>query len=381
MHKTRSAGPVRILFLAVGMGIGGTERQIYELLRGIPRPLFDPRLGILEEGGALLDRVRSLDLPIVPFKRIGKWDLSAFRLIHRYLKTERIDIIHTFLSPATVFGLGAAALAGNTIRVGSLRSSGTTRTDLRYRLLSGVERWLMRRCDAVVCNSMAGARWGEELGLAPSILHVIYNGIDSSELQTNMEIQSLGIPNDAPVIGMVANFEADKGHAQLIDAAERLISRRPNLTCVFIGDGPARGPLLERVRRQGLSQNILFPGVAYPATPWISRFDVAVLLSQQREGSSNFLVEAMFLGIPVVCSRVGGNAEVVVHDETGIVVDGRDPIEIEQALESLLGDPKRQKRMGDLGRRRAEVMFASAKMVQQHVDLYLQLMRKKDGGK
>ena len=140
----------------------------------------------------------------------------------------------------------------------------------------------------------------------------------------------LGIHPESPVVGMVANVREIKGHSYLLQAASIIHRSNPNAQFLMVGyDMKKSAFTIAGLKRQGeemgIYQNLHFLGGREDVADLISIFDVAVLASLS-EGFSNVILEYMASSKPVVATEVGGNPEIVVHGETGLLVppaDGR----------------------------------------------------------
>jgi glycosyltransferase involved in cell wall biosynthesis len=155
-----------------------------------------------------------------------------------------------------------------------------------------------------------------------------------------------------------------KGIKNLVQAMPRILTTMPKVMLVVVGDGPERDRLKEEVRRLGLSGNVIFAGKV--AENKLLRLyeisDVFVLPAivdsdGNTEGLGVVLLEAMSTQKPVVASRVGGIPEVVVHKQTGILVEPGNPDELARAITYLLKNDQISVKMGRKGRQRAEQIF------------------------
>jgi glycosyltransferase involved in cell wall biosynthesis len=181
--------------------------------------------------------------------------------------------------------------------------------------------------------------------------------------------RSWNVPEDAPVVGVVAGLKPVKNHALLLDAAVGLIPRFPGLVLVFAGDGPLRAELEARARRLGLDDSLRLLGFRSDLSEVYAGLDVVALTSDS-EGMPLALVEAMAAARPVVASRVGGVPEVVVDGVTGIVFPAGDREALAGALAGLLADPERRRAMGEAGRRRYEERYTLERMAAAYASLY-----------
>lgn len=198
--------------------------------------------------------------------------------------------------------------------------------------------------------------------VAPASVHQIkrlYNGIDLSRFTPRSEARRKGL------IIAVGRLVEKKGFGDLLSACE--ILRRTDLEfhCRIIGDGPLRETLESRIAALGIDDHveIVGPQPQEKLLDMMREASLAVLPcivseSGDRDGLPTVLLEAMALGLPVVTTTVSGGPEIVVHGETGLLVEPSDPIGLAASLEALLASPESMWRMGMAGRQRAEKLFS-----------------------
>jgi glycosyltransferase involved in cell wall biosynthesis len=164
-----------------------------------------------------------------------------------------------------------------------------------------------------------------------------------------------------------------KGVDTLLRAVALVARECPDFRAEVAGDGEALPGLKGLASELGVSAHVRFLGEVREIPALLARAALFVLPSYS-EGISLTLLEAMACGLPVVATRVGGNAEVVSEGKTGLLVPPRDPELLARALLSLWHDPERSQRMGEAARQRAEHYFDIGRMVADYEDLYLRLM-------
>lgn len=373
---------LRVLLLINQLTIGGAELQLIELTRGLDRRRFYPIVCTLASNQPLEHELASEGVHLVSLERRERHDFAPLPKLIRLLKRERVHIIQTILSPATFFGLTASMAAGTPVKVGTEHSSGHLKPGpLVSRLYRFAEDRLTRFADVVVAVSEAGRGYLIARGIRSDKTRVIYNGVSpdrtvASQEQTLAVRRQLGLPANAQVIGIAARLAEAKDHETFLRAAAQVREALPSTYFVVMGDGPLR-PRLEMLARQlGLASQVFFVGNQLEAGPFINCFDVAVLSSYAGESCSMFLLEAMAIGKPVVCTDVGGNREIVTDGENGFLVPTRAPEKLAQGLLSLLTDPARAKAMGEQAKRKFQERFTLERMVQEHERLYLELWSK-----
>jgi glycosyltransferase involved in cell wall biosynthesis len=186
----------------------------------------------------------------------------------------------------------------------------------------------------------------------------------------------LGVPSDAPLIGAVSRLAWKKGIRHLIAAMPHILESAPAARLVIAGDGPLRAELEAEATALGVDNRVLFLGSRPDIIELMAAFDVFVLPSVV-EGMSNALLEAMAVGRPVVVTDVGGNAEVAVDGETGLVVPPADPHQLAAAIGKLLEAPELAAEMGEAGRRRVLQHYQIGVMTRRIEELYEELLAAK----
>jgi glycosyltransferase involved in cell wall biosynthesis len=236
----------------------------------------------------------------------------------------------------------------------------------RYRFLVPLLRITFNKADLIVANSQYTKNLIASLGTPPEKIHVLYPGVDTSRYlnvrKDNAE-KEFGLHN-VPILLTVARLVERKGTKYLVQAMPKILCAVPTATLVIVGDGPERNQLEREVRRLKLNDNVVFLGKV-TEDKLLSLYqisDVFVLPAivdsdGNTEGLGVVLLEAMSTQKPVVASRVGGIPEVVVHDQTGMLVEPGNPDELARAITYLLRNDQTSVKMGRRGRQRVEHIF------------------------
>jgi len=296
----------------------------------------------------------------------GRGDPRGVLRLFRLLRHERVRVLITFLFHATLLGRVVGALAGVPVRVSSERTMGGEGWGRRL-----LNRWTVPLATHVVAVSDLVARYTAQAFRIPeSRLTTIRNGVDAAAIQPTPR------PRDpeAPVVGCTARLHAENDHATLLEGFARVAAGRPNARLLLVGRGPEEGRLRRLSEGLGIAQRVTFAGEHADVRPWLAAMDVYAQTSRTA-GISNSILEAMAAALPVVATAVGGTPEVVVDEETGILVPGRDAVALAGALERLLGDGGARRAHGSAGRARVEAHFAEATMLGQVEALLDRLVR------
>lgn len=363
------------------MEVGGSQTHLLQVLRLLDRTRFAPRLYCLTGRGPLLGAAREAGAPV------DDGGMSAFRPVPmlqgvvklaRFLRRERIDVVHNYLLRANIVGTLAARLAGVPVVLVSKRGCHERRgLELFGARLSN------RLAGCVTTNAEAVREFvASNESCRKEKMVVIPSGIDTQRFQplpAGDYKSPLGLDPAAPVVGIVTRMRVRKGVEEFLRAMAMVRKRRPDVQTVVVGE-VGLAPELERlVAECGLSSSLKLLGRRQDMPQVLSAFDVFVLSSHD-EGMSNAILEAMAMRLPVVATDVGGTGEVVRQGETGWLVPARDPVPLADAISSLLAEPEARRAMGGCGRKSVVDRFSSQAMVHQMEALYVRLLERKPRG-
>ena len=257
--------------------------------------------------------------------------------------------------------------------------------------LSGVSGWPNAGSDGIglldrltaflsagsVCVSHGVLRFSREVGgLDSRRLTVIPNGIDPGPFDRATAVLrgDLGIPEQAHLALAIGRLDVQKGLADLLAAAERVIAQCPSWHLALAGDGPCRAWLLEQVNAQPLLEGrIHWLGPRDDVPGLLKAADVLVLASLW-EGMPNVVLEAMAASRPVVATAVEGTEELVIPGQTGWLVQPRDPEMLSTALLAAAHAPDLCRTFGLEGRTRVEKEFCLGRTVSAYERLWCGLL-------
>jgi glycosyltransferase involved in cell wall biosynthesis len=358
------------LQLVLSLSPGGTERLVIELVRRL-RARIDFVVCCLDEPGAWADELAAIGVPVLSLSRAPGFHPSLAVRLARVMKTHAIDIVHCHHYSPYVYGLLASVLRPGVQLIftehGKLSDAGPS----RKRQL--VNPWLSRLPGRVYAVSADLKQHMVREGFPARCIDVIYNGIDPGErpntAQRRAARAALGVSGDAMIIGTVGRLDPVKNLPVLLQAQAVLRNRSPHARTVIVGDGPARGALETAAAELGVADHVTFAGYRSDVRALMPAFDVYVNCSTY-EGVSLTILEAMAATLPVIATPVGGNPEVVIDQETGLLVPGRGR-SIAEAIASLAADRLRRRLMGDAGRWRVIRHFSITRMVDDYARAYL----------
>jgi glycosyltransferase involved in cell wall biosynthesis len=237
---------------------------------------------------------------------------------------------------------------------------------------------LTRRApDRVVCVSEAVRRTvAEREGLSAERLTVIRNGLAAPERRVSRTAArtEFGFDEDDLVVGMVANFDrAAKGVDRFVEAIPPIVEAVPRARFLLVGRGRNEADVRRLAASLGIGDRLVFAGFRPDVEVAYEAMDLSVLTSRT-EGLSITLLESMDHGLPVVVTDVGGNPEVVVPGETGVLVPPDDTGAFAREVVALLGSPETRRRMGETARRRVDAEFRIDRTAGRYAALYEELL-------
>jgi glycosyltransferase involved in cell wall biosynthesis len=161
--------------------------------------------------------------------------------------------------------------------------------------------------------------------------------------------RSLGLPDDAPVVGTIGRLSEQKGHRYLLEAAPALLASRPTTRLVIVGDGDRMEALRAQAATLGVTSRVTFAGHRADVPAVLGALDV-FCISSTYEGTPLALFEAMAAGKAIVSTAVDGCREVLEDAVTGLLVPPRDPAALSAALGRVLDDEGMRRRLGENAR-------------------------------
>ncbi len=349
---------------------GGSERQFAELARSLDPARFNVHVGCLQKRGGFL---QGLD-HVVEFppggNLYGMRSLRSRLQLARFLNQSQTLIAHAFDFYTNLMLVPVARLARVPVVIGSQRQLGDLLSPAKFRAQLAVFRW----CDRVICNSRAAANRLIDCGISADRVVVIGNGLPDSAFSRTPP----ALPRRPGLlrVGMIARMNApSKNHRRFLRVASCLCNRFPDIEFVLVGDGPLKSELEREAGDLGIRDRVRFLGDRRDIPAILASIDVSVLPSVS-ESLSNVILESMAAGVPVVASRIGGNAE-LIEPNRGILVDPGNDTTLAAAVEILLGNSDRRAEISQNAKKFVQSNFTIAHMQERHEELYCELLAQK----
>jgi glycosyltransferase involved in cell wall biosynthesis len=360
----------------------GPSRQIYELIKHADKTRSDIFMASLECGSPgpkeLLESAGCRFMAF-PVKRVYGLDGFYQGLLFLYfLKRQKIDILMTYHFSSDVWGTIWGRLAGVPTIISNRRDMGFWRKHHHIWAYKMINKWVS--VIVVVGKAVKESVMHEERYPFERI-RVIPNGIDpqAPAIRGPYSLRkALDIADHEVIIICVANLYRVKGHAYLLKAfadleSSRAQTEKPQVRLIFAGDGDLKESLVRQARSLSLiggksPDKVIFLGKREDVRDILRDVDICVLPSLS-EGMPNAILEYMAAGKPVIASRVGGNLELIIDGENGILFDPGNIEQLAKAMKRMITDPQERVVMGGRGKM-AVKSFSIERMASRYDELF-----------
>ncbi len=366
---------------------GGAQRVVFDLACGLDKEKFEVEVAC-GGNGLLLEKLRARNIKVHQIKDLKRQispvsDLKVLLALKRIIKKGKFDIVHCHSSKAGFLGRLAAKQVGIKKIFYTVHSWGFYNQG-EYGLMSKTFIFLEKISavftNKIICVANRVMADGIRQKIAkPSKFLLINNGIDFNVENKKDEIKkNYNIKPKEIVVAMVARLAYPKDPLLFLQIAREILKtlqqsseQVQDVKFVLVGDGPLSLKCHDFVEKEKLEEKVLLLGEKSPieTRELFFAFDIFVLLSHF-EGMPITILEAMFAGLPIVASNVGGTVELIENEKGGFLVRNNYFSEIKEAIEHLIKNPQIRKQMGDYNIAKAKANFILDKMVSQYETLY-----------
>jgi glycosyltransferase involved in cell wall biosynthesis len=372
---------IRVVELLATGTNGGAQEHLHNLVTRIDRERYEVSILSLSNGSAVR-RLERTGLPVTVIDEPD--DAKAIEAVARELRAADADVVHGHMYRAEIVGTQAA------YRVEELNRSSRRATRSRPYVVNTVhssrvrpdeDRALLRRLtpkmDHLIAVSRSIVRKLEDEGRVGAPVSLIYNGIDMQRFE-DLEAcctlhEEYAIPEGAPIVGVVARLEPEKGHPTLLEAWPRILASVPDAHLLIVGEGSRHEALEAQAHSLGLlsgaNRRVIFTGRRDDVPAVTAALDVAVLPSY-REAQGLSILEAMALSRPGVASAVGGIPVMIEDGRSGLLVPPHDRDALARAITKLLVDHPYADTLGRAGRNLVHARFCVELMVRAIESIY-----------
>lgn len=379
---------INILFIHQSADLYGSDKTLLQLLTYIDRKKFNP-IVIIPLEGPLKEELENINIevyitPVLKLYRNIVTPKNSIKFFSEYKKAIKfLDSLNKKYQFDIVYS--------NTLAV-SLGMFYAKKREIKHiwhvheiivhpKIIAAIfPKLLNKYADSIVCNSEATLY--NLTRRTPQIKDksiVIYNGVEqNSEVQKKVSKVDFGFKTEDIIITLVGRIYRLKGHKLLLNSFIKNFSVQKNIKLLFVGS-PVIGQekhlheVEEIIKTNNLTEKVkILPFNKKLNSIW-QITDIAVMPSTEAESFGLVAVEAMMFKKPVIGSNHGGLTEIIVNNETGILVEPNNESELTTAIQHLVDNPKIRIEMGEKGQQRAMETFSISSYIQNFENLFLKL--------
>lgn len=369
---------IRVMHLASNPEWAGAEVHLANLsdkLKGDDR--IDLFITVFHDG-KLVDFLKSREVKISVLELKWLFDITLVFRLAKMLKKQNIDILHTHGYKANFIGALAALINKSTICVRTehgLTEPFSGLNKIKMNFYEWLDYLAAKFFTRKIISVSKDIRDHIQSKYPREKLSTIHNGIDLKNKfkdSANNIKESLGIIEDAFIVGIVGRLVPVKGHKYFIEAAKIILRHKQNMQFLIVGDGPLRKQL-ELAVPVNLRKHIIFTGFRDDVNELIKIMDI-VVFSSIREGIPYTLLEAMLLRKAVVATKVGGLTEVITDGFNGLFATSSSSEDIAQKCLYLLENKEIIKRLGENAEKTVKDNFSADKMKEETIQIYEEIL-------
>lgn len=367
--------PVHICHIIYALKTGGLENGLVNLINHLPAEKFQHSIVCLTDFDDFADRIKRDDVEIISLHKNAGQDIGLYLKLYRVIKRMKPDVVHTRNMAAIEMQI-PAFFAKVKVRVHGEHGwdiSDPQGKNKKYQ-------WIRKVCSVVIhrfvpLSKELEAYLTDVVRVPPQKITRICNGVDSVRFSPNAVMDKMpfasSVSVNTVVIGYVGRMEVIKNPevlARAFIALNKQLSK--DVFLVMIGGGSQLKTVKSILENEQLLDKCWFPGDCPNVSSLMLGFDVFCLPSKA-EGISNTLLEAMASGLPVVATKVGGNADIALDGETATLIESGHVDELVEALATYVNDAGLRKQHGKAGRQRIEKSLSLKQMVSNYEAMYL----------
>jgi len=355
-----SSHPIRILFFQQNPVYGATEYHLKILAEHCSRDGYEvavvyPDVPELE----IFSAIPGVSGLAVPIKYVSRNLMGSVFRIAKVIGKFRPHIVQ--VNDPSPIGIIAAKLA-RVPKIVLMHHTPEFRFQYNWKNWKGqlASKVAFQFADCFIFSTPFGERIAKQLDRIPAKKsRMIPYGIDveefSGELEENREgwreqvRNELGIDANAKVIASVGRLDEEKNYSDFIRAAKIVCDHHDEIIFVVAGEGGLRPLLEEQIKKEHLTKRFLLPGFQTPITRFLSAVDIFVMPSIC-EGMCYAVLEASFMGLPVIASSVGGLRYSVLDGKTGVLIPKNNPQAIAEKILWFIKHPEISEEMGQKGK-------------------------------
>jgi glycosyltransferase involved in cell wall biosynthesis len=386
VDRVSDATRVRILAMMEAGSVTGPAKNLIGFCRWLATPegaqtgisiaiaTFDRNPG--SDGGGFARAARAAGIDTHVIREKYRFDPGVVAQLRNIVAAERPTIIQTHNGKSHLLIKSLPSLRAQ--RVWFAFQHGYQDTNFKLNVYNQLDRLSLRAAARVVSVCQAFTSRLIAYGVKPERIRVLHNSAVKAPSVPDSErrqlLARLGVSEHDAVILTIGRLSREKGHADLLRALAQMGTPHRDWKMVLVGIGPEREALETLADSLGLGKRIVFAGFHADVSSFYAIADLFVLPSRS-EGSSNVLLEAMMAGVPIVATSAGGNPEIVLNEQTGLLTPVDDPAALAGAMGRVLGEPTLASRFAEAALSRAVNEFSLDRYRRRLVGFYAEALQ------
>lgn len=349
---------IKILHVLYKVDIGGTERAVLNYIREEKSSeVINDALSFYD--GYLSDeyKFKTNQFTVINEKNF----INKYIFLKKYLKENDYDIVYTYgLRTNIAFRL----LPKKYKLIYGIRGLENSTN----KLINQLNKLTLNKNDLIITNSNQTKKYIQnKYNVKNTAIEVIHNGTYLPE-----ELSAIDYKDQLQLI-IIANLNKVKGYDYLLPAIKQLKDDNINVELKILGEGLERKMIEAYINNHNLTENIKLYGQVEDVYKYLKHSHILVS-SSLSEGLSNSIIEGMAMGLPIIATNVGGTSELVIPDETGILIESKNTQQIVTAIKTYYQNPKLMKVHGNNGREIIKKDFTFEKLVEKNNRIFKKII-------
>ncbi len=360
-----------ILHVNAGEVWSGIEQRILTISKLLHNERFNIILAV-SQSSPLYKKADSCNIPLLSLK-ISKWKFNPVAIwkLSRFLKTHKVDILHTHRSSDHWIGVLAVRLFGLSSQCKIIRTRHNFTRIKNNRINNKLYKEWTGRIIAVA--EVIRKQLIDENNIPGNKIITIHSSVDTEKFKGEFdggEIRNeFGLLSDTVVLGMVGRLREHKDYPNMFVALKIIIAKFKNVKLLIVGDGILESQLKSMVQKMELSSYVIFAGKRESIPQILSGIDIFVL-SSSVEGSPAVIKEALIMEKPVISTNVGGIPEIIQNGITGVLVPPHNPEILAEAVLDMVNNRDDALTMAKKGKDVIINQFSETKLAEQTAEVY-----------
>lgn len=364
---------MRILHLDTEKTWRGGENQVRHLIQGLANLRVEQWAAAPENSVAFIEK--RWDCPILPLASSNPLDIRNLFRLRKWILAHKIQLIDAHTAKAHSLALNVSALVPEVKIVVHRRVNNMPSSHFFTR-----RKYLSENISQFVAISSAIAEVLKKYGVSQDKVSVVksavsgetYKQLNRQELRRKF-FEKYNLPEKTVIIGNASALSVEKGYQTLLESIAILKNKTQNFQVFIAGEGDQKSSLEQRVKDLGLTQQVHFLGFIKNVPEFLSVLDILAIPSNN-EGLGTVILDAIFAGACPVGSRVGGIPEIILHEQTGLLMEPRDSETLSQHLLQLIENPVLKDKLASQARQHIQDKFSLESMVRGNFEVYQKIL-------